>query len=708
MTEEMRWVRTHCSRMDHGGCALLVGIRNNRIEEIRGDPDGYLNRGYICPKGQASPDRLHHPRRLTFPRRRIGERGEGKWERITWPEAIEEIRVHFLRIKEQHGARAVVFGMGMPKGLDNFVLIRLASVFGSPNVVGMADVCHLPREISGVHTCGFYPVADLHAPSRLVVLWGSNITSTNEEGQVCSLLLDRIREGTELIVVDPRRTEMAEKAAVWLQPRPGTDNALALAFLHVIIGEGLYDRAFVEEWTHGFDELADHVRTFTPEWAAGITWVPADRIRAAARLYAASRPAPILWGNAIEQHVHVFDSARALICLMALCGNLDVPGGNIQANEPASLAFGRFVRADLVPAKANEMIHAFHGTAPRFMNVPPTYFRKAVLEGVPYPVRGAFFQYTNPLLAYADSPMTYEALKRLDFFVVSDIVMTPTADLADIVLPAATTFEFNDIGHYGLGHGVLMARPRVVDPPGECWPDLKILNELGKALGPDEYWFDDWEEILDEVLKPTGLTYARFVEKGYLTGSAEFMKYRVRGFKTPTGKVELRLSRAAEFGLPPLPRFEGLPEEEDPEFPLVLTSCKSRYYLHSSYRWVERLRKRRRHPRMEIHPETAKKRGIGEGDEVIIETRHGAVTQTAHLTDRVHPRVINAAYGWWFLPEETGAGFDWKSANYNMLTSAKALGKEFGTPNLKGIGCRVRRKDSAATGKRPPAPPLAG
>ncbi|MBW1721282.1 MAG: molybdopterin-dependent oxidoreductase [Deltaproteobacteria bacterium] len=692
MSDDIRWVKTHCSRMDHGGCALRVGVKNNAIVKIKGDLEGFLNKGYVCSKGLAAAKRLDHPARLKHPLKRAGRRGEGKWREISWPEAIEEITNNLSRIKEEHGARSVIFGQGMPKGLELFVLNRLATLFGSPNMFGMADLCHLPRELSGIYTCGFYPVADLHRPTKLVVLWGSNITSTNEEGQVCRLLLERLRGGAELIIVDPRRTELASRARLCLQLRPGSDAALALAFLHVIIREGIHDREFVSKWTHGFDELAREIEKYPPERMAEVTWVPADTIREAARLYAGARPAAIQWGNAIEQNIHTFDSVRALLCLMAISGNLDVPGGNIQANEPKTLRLGKFVHSEQLPNKRSEMLHARQGTLPRLITVPPTLFRRAVIEGRPYPVKGAYMQCTNPLLAFADSPMTYEALMKLDFFAVSDIVMTPTANLADVVLPAATTFEFNDIGHYGLGHGLLFARPKVVDPPEDCWPDCKILNELGKALTPPEFWYDDWEKLLEEVLKPAGMSYREFVEKGVLKGPERFRKYEETGFRTPTGKVELALSKAGELGVSPLPRFSGLPEEEDPEYPLVLTSCKSRYYLHSSYRWLEPLRRKRPRPKVEIHPRTAETLGIRHGDPVIIETRWGAITQFAHLTDRIHPRVVNAAYGWWFGEEDTGGGFDWKSANYNMLTSAGMIGKELGTPNLKGIGCRLKKK----------------
>ena len=689
----MRLMRTHCGRMDHGGCALLVGVKDNRIVKVKGDPDGFLNKGYICPKGLASPDRLTHPNRLKHPLKRVGKRGEGIWERISWPEAMEEIRENLNEIKGKYGAKGVVFCQGMPKGLEFFVLVRLANVFGSPNVVGIQDVCHMPREITGFHTCGFYPVADLHHPSKVVILWGSNITSTNEEGAICSLLLNQMKNGTELIAIDPRNTELAKKATYWLQIRPGADNALALAILNVIIEEGLYDREFVENWTYGFDELASHVRNYPPEKMSEMTWVPPHLIREAARFYARSHPAAIQWGNAIEQNVHTFDTVRALLCLMAICGNLDVPGGNIQANEPKTLGFGEFVRADLTPSKKEEMIHAYHHTIPRLMNVPPAFFRRAVLEGFPYPVKGAYMQGTNPLLTYADSRKTFETLTKLDFLAVADIFMTPTASFADIVLPAATQFEFNDIGHYGMGHGYILARPKVVDPPEECWPDIKILNELGKALTSREYWHEEYEELLDAVLRPSGLNYEEFVAKGHLEGPGRFRKYTSSGFKTPTGKAELSLSQAEKSNLPTLPQFTGLPEEDDPEYPLVLTSSKSQYYLHSSYRWIKRLRERRPDPKAELHPETAAKYGIQEGDELVIETKTGEISQVAHVTDTIHPKVINASYGWWFPEGKPESQYDWDRSNFNILTSIEKLGKEFGTPNLKGIGCRIRRKD---------------
>lgn len=689
MSEDIRWVKTHCARMDHGGCGLLVGIKENRICRIKGDPDGYLNRGYICPKGLAAADRLNHPKRLLKPLKRTGSRGTGQWRQISWDEALDTISTHLLRIKADYGPQSVVFAQGMPKGMEHFALIRLANMFGSPNVMGTQDVCHAPREVSGIHTCGFFPVVDFHDPSRLVVLWGSNPLSTNEEGTVGHLLSRQIKQGTQLMVIDPRRNRLAEKARFWLQIKPGSDNKLALAFLNVIITEKLWDKPFVEKWTRGFDALADHIQPFTPERIAPHTWIAPDLIRESARFYARTKPAALHWGNAIEHQAHVFDTARALCCLMAITGNLDVAGGNIAPSEPKIMRLGQMVRADCLPSKPKQMLHVHHGTIPRMMTVPPAYFQQAVLDEVPYPVKGAYMQGVNPLVNHVQSVRTAEALKKLDFLAVSDIVMTPTAAMADIVLPAATTFEFDDIGHIGLGHGVVLARPKVVDPPPDCRPDVSIINDLGKRMTDPAHWFGHPNRFLDKILAPAGYDFKRFCKTGYLTGEKRFKKYETAGFKTPSGKVELALSKAKSLGCEPLPTADANDEPPNADYPYVLTSRKSIYYLHSAYRWLAHLRKYHPHPRVEIHPETAAGLDIKEGDAVVVETANGRIEQRAHLSERIKPRVIYCDSGWWFNHKEGQKRPDWQTANYNMLTSAKVLGKQFGTPHLKGLDCRI-------------------
>lgn len=682
-------IRTHCARMDHGGCTVRVGLRDGRVESIRPEADGCLNQGYICPKASAAAEKLNHPERLTRPLRRIGTRGQHRWQEISWDEALDQIATSLQELKDRAGARSVAFCQGMPKGLEHFALIRLANLFGSPNVVAVQDVCHAPREIAGKLTCGFYPVPDYAHAGDCLLLWGSNPLRTNEEGQICSRVISRLKAGNRLIVVDPLRTRLAEKADVWLQLRPGSDNALALAFLHVLIEEELFDREFVQTWCSGFSELAGAVAGCSPEAVQEQTWVPGEQVRRAARLYAGAQAAALGWGNPIEQHVSTFQTCRALICLMALSNNLDRPGGNIQAVEPPLKRFGEFVRADRLPDKPREMLNRHHGAAPGLMTVPGAFFRRAVLEHRPYPVRGAFIQGSNPLMTYADSKTTLRALSRLDFLAVSDIFLTPTACLADVVLPAATHLEIDDIGHYGLGHGLVLARPKAVAPPEGCWPDLKILNELGKRLGSETDWFADSREMLDLVLEPSGLDFRSLAERGWLTGRPRFFKYRQDGFKTPSSKVELALSQAEKLDLPSTPGLHGRTIEPDAEYPLVLTCSKSPNFLHSSYRWLESLRRREPQPRTLLHPSTASEFGIQDGSWLSIETRQGRIRQQASLTDRIAPGVVLAAYGWWFPESGPERMYDWDTANYNILTSIEPLGKEFGTPNLKGLACRI-------------------
>jgi anaerobic selenocysteine-containing dehydrogenase len=425
---------------------------------------------------------------------------------------------------------------------------------------------------------------------------------------------------------------------------------------------------------------------------SAITRIPAEGIKKAAVAYAQAPAAVIQWGNPLEHHVHNFHAIRALICLMAICGNLDIPGGNVHALDPDILPLRKFVCLDLYPDKVKEMLSTHHRIIPKFIAVPAAFFREAVLNETPYPIKAAYFQCTNPLLVYAGSPKTFEALMKLEFLAVSDIFMTPTAAVADIVLPAATHFEFNDIGHYGLGHGYILARPKVVDPPEECWPDIKILNELGKVLTPGKHWFDSCQDLLESVLSTTGMSYQSFTESGYLKGPERFQKYKTSGFRTPSAKVELFLSMAGKHGLDPLPVLKGIPDKKDPTYPLTLTSRKDRFFLHSSYRWVERLRKSSPEPRAEIHPETAAAHDVRHGDKVIIETPYGAITQSAHVTDKILPGVVSAAYGWWFPEGPVETQYDWQLSNFNMLTSMEPVGREFGTPNLKGIGCRIRKK----------------
>ena len=316
--------------------AAACGSRWSKVKSsrCRATPSPPTASVISVPKGLAGAGRADHPDRLTAPLIRVGPKGENRWKTVSWPEALEFIADRLNKIRNDYGPQAVVFAQGAPKGLEHFVLIRLANVFGSPNVCGPQNVCHMPRELAGVMTCGFFPVPDYESPTTLILNWGSNLLKTNEEGIIASRLVRSLKGGADLIVIDPRRTHLAEIAQSHLQLRPGSDGILALGLLRVILREGLHDREFVDQWAVGFEELKQQVEPYTPERVAELTWLTPEEVLHTAWTYATSKPALIQWGNAIEHTENGFQTCRSLLCLMAATGNLDVPGGNILRRCP--------------------------------------------------------------------------------------------------------------------------------------------------------------------------------------------------------------------------------------------------------------------------------------------------------------------------------------------------------------------------------------
>jgi anaerobic selenocysteine-containing dehydrogenase len=628
---------------------------------------------------------------------REGRRGEGKWRRASWSEALDLLSGKIRDAAQGWGPRSVLFGQGAPKGLEFFLMMRLANALGSPNVAGPQNVCHMPREISAHLTIGFWPEVDYDHPPACIVLWGSNLDQTNEEATISSRLRRAIGRGSRLIVVDPRPTRMAKKAAFWLRLRPGTDAALALGMMNVIVEEGLEDREFVEAWTEGFPELRVRLLEYSLPRVEEITWVPREQIREAARLYACSKPAAIQWGNALEHTVQSHQSCRAVLCLMALTGNVEVPGGNIRTGTPPCMPLRDFVLPRLIPDRRRQMISGSWNLHSMLATVPVQMATRALLDDEPYPVKVLYLQGTNPMVSYPDSQAVKEAMERVEFLAVADLFLTPTAALADLVLPSATNLEYDDIGHYGMAQGFLLARPKIVDPPGEAWSDLRILNELGKTLGLGHHFWEDEARMLGEVLAPSGLDYASFREKGLLFGERPYRTYLKGGFKTPSGKAELRSGYLEEKGLDPLPgfqdpleRFGGLGKE----FPFLLTSSKNPVFFHSAYRQIPSLRKISQDPMVEMAPEAADRLGIQDGDWVWVATARGRIRQRAKLTPGLDPRVVSAAYGWWFPERDVKDLFGWKEANLNMLTSMEPpYNPLVASVNLRGIPCAVTRAD---------------
>jgi anaerobic selenocysteine-containing dehydrogenase len=699
-------VKSTCN-MCYRLCGVLVHLRDGRVTGVEGDPDCPVNMGNLCLKGRAAVERLYHPGRLNYPLKRAGGKGEGKWHRISWDEALDTIAAAMNRAKEGYGAESIVFSNGDPKGYEAYML-RLCNVLGTPNLCDTRHVCSAPRRMGSNITTGLNVetgtdyTPDLEYPPACVLMWGANIAITHNPNYV---RLERaLAQGTKLIVVDPRKTELASRADLWIQPRPKTDLALALGMTHVIVNEELYDKSFVSNWTIGFDRLRKHVQDNTPGWAQEITWVPAEQIKAAARMYATNRPACIQDGNAIDDDINSVQTARAISILRAITGNLSVPGGEVDY-APLTLGtvryFGKseqgtdFMMRDKMPEEQRKKrLGAGLGLLPLPMTqfVQPQILVKAILTEKPYPVKVLCIHANNPLITWSNAREVYEALTKVDFLYVAEQFMTPTAELADIVLPVTTYLEVDDIMTRAPFAGVRQKTAQI----GEAWPDKKIINELAKKLGLSEYFWDDVGDALDPILAPAGLTFDEFRKVGTLGQPKEYRKHEREGFKTPSGKVEIYSSRLEQWGHEPLPVYHEPPEtpysapELARDYPLIFTSYHQAPFRHSNNRQIASLRALDPEPFVEIHPETARRLGIDNGDMVYIETRRGRIKQRAVLTDGIDPRVIGVSYAWWFPEQGVETLHGWQESNINILTASEPpYNPQIGSTTLRGILCRV-------------------
>jgi len=688
-------IRTNC-RTCHGGCGVLVHFRDGYITRIEGDPDFPTNHGTMCSKGLATLQLVYHPDRLKHPLKRAGNKGEGQWQRITWEEALSIIANKLGQVKRDYGSECIAVGQGTGREYDDF-LSRFAYLLGTPNVFGSGHMCYLPRLGAALITCGKLPVFDYDSNPACVMVWGSNVVWTNADEYTGENLSRSLSQGAKLIVVDPRLTYLAGRADIWLQLRPGTDTALALGMTNVIINEGLYDKEFVARYVYGWEEFVKRVQEYPLDKVEEITWVPADKVKEAARLYAQTKPACIQWGVAIEQTINSTDNNRILIDLMAITGNLDVPGGNVFFVPPQVRTVSQFTLYEKLPPEQKEKMLGgnTYKLAQRMRLVTPKMIWDAILTGKPYPIKAVLLHGSNPVITRANANEVYKALSQVEFLVVTDFFLTPTAELADIVLPAATWLETDCLGGYFFRHGYIFPRKKIIQI-GECWPDHKIFNELGKRLGQEE-WAADVEADLNHILEPSGLNWQQVREKSYLRGKMEYRKHERKGFSTPTGKVELYSTIFEKWGYDPLPRHREIPEspvskpEMAKEYPYILiTGARSPVFFHSEHRMIPWLREIHPDPVVEIHPQVAKKHGIKDGDWVFIESPRGRVKQRARLTTGIDPRVVAAEHGWWF-PEIKSPDHGWKESNVNILTDNDPEGYDaaMGSTNLRVLLCKI-------------------
>jgi anaerobic selenocysteine-containing dehydrogenase len=651
----------------------------------------------MCSRGLAFQQLVYHPDRLIYPLKRASGKGQGKWQRISWDEALITIADKYKQIIRDYGAEAIVLGYGTGRNYENF-LYRFANLLGTPNVITAGHMCYGPRIATAGIICGRMPVSDYDNNPKCVVVWGSNMVITSPDEYRSENLCRVLSEGAKLIVIDPRLTYLAGRADIWLQLRPGTDAALALGMANLIISEGLYDKEFVEKFVYGWDKFVERVREYPPERVQEITWVPVDKIKQAARLYAQTKPASIQWGVAIEQSINCTDNIRALIALMAMTGNLDAPGGNVFFVQPPIQPVGKFsLHAELPQAqRAKRLGGSTFKLADRIAVLTPKMVWDAILTGKPYLVKAVQLHGTNPVITRANAREVYQALSRVEFLVVTDFFLTPTAELADIVLPASTWLEMEDIGDYWKRQSLIYPRKKIVQI-GECRSDHEIFMELGKRLGQEHFWHETVEGDLDYILEPSGLTWEQFRQMDYLKARMEYLKYKQNGFSTPTRKVELYSTIMEKWGYDPLPQYREIPEspvstpEMAGEYPYILiTGARSPVFFHSEHRMVPWLREIQPDPVVEIHPGVAEKHGIKDGDWIFIESPRGRIRQKAKLNTGIDPRVVAAQHGWWF-PEIKTPDHGWNKSNINVLTDNDPRGYDtaMGATNLRVLMCKI-------------------
>jgi anaerobic selenocysteine-containing dehydrogenase len=667
-------------------------VKDGRVIKVEGDPESPISYGSLCSKGLAITQLAYHPDRVIYPMKNTAT----GWKRISWDEALDTVANTFKEVIKEYGAEAIVIGQGTGRDYESH-FSRFGNMLGTPNMITAGHMCYLSRIGAALTTCGRHPVIDYGNNPKCIVMWGCNPLWTNPDEYKGVSFWRAYKKGAKLIVIDPRKGFLAKRADLWLQLRPGTDAALVLGFHRVIIEEELYDADFVSQHVHGWKEFVDRVKKDYPlKRVEEITWVKQDLIRKAARLYAKTKPAGIHWGVPTEQTNNCTDYTRAAVGLMAVTGNLDAPGGNVFHQPPGTRSISQFSahRALSEEQRAKMLGGDQYKLAARMTIVTPKCVWDAILTGKPYPVKAGYLVGTNPVVSRANASEVYAALKKLDFLAVSDFFLTPTAELADIFLPAGTWLEQNHVSDNWKFHGYVMARQKVVEI-GECWQDHKIFMELGKRMG--QQWWDTVEDALDWLLEPTGLTWEEFKKKGYLRGEPKFYKYKEKGFSTPTRKIELYSTILESWGRDPLPKYTEIPESpvSKPDlaekYPYILNSgFRTPTFFHSANRQIPWLREIRPDPVVEIHPDTAAEHQLEEGDWVWIESPRGRVKQRTKLNDGIDPRVIVAEHGWWF-PEKKDRDHGWQTANINLLTdnSHESMDPVMGATNLRVLLCNI-------------------
>ncbi len=698
------------------GCGVNVHFVDGRIERLTPLKNHPL--GMVCPRGMRAREIVYAPDRLLYPQRRVGERGEGRFERIGWDDAFELLVASLRDIAARYGPEAACiytgrgnfeFGLNeafAPAGTVESSANAVLFPFGSPNTTGVGSLCYAsygmiaPRALFGDY------IRNLHEDlenADLILVWGANPATDSPPANLRRLKRAHAR-GSRIVVIDHRRSETAKATqAQWIAIRPGTDGALALGMIQVVIAEGLFDAAFVANWTHGFDELVEHVRPMTPERVQAITGVPAESVRDLARAIASSKGCSILTYTGLEYSNSGLQAIRAVWTLQAVAGHLDVPGGKL-FKMPGRFRTGRILTEP--PAGAQEPIGAkeyplYHAVR---RELHAGLIPRAVLEGKPYPLRHLIVSGASLPTAWPDPALWRRTLGGLDFLVT--INRFPTADMAyaDLVLPATTMFE---IESYIAHDGYVQHRRRLIPPRGEARNDYLIFAELARRLGYGERWPQTEEALICPMLEGSGVSLEelRAHPEGIRLAQPE-MRYRKYatgelradgrpGFETPTGKFEIASEWLRENGYDALPVYTE-PREgplASPElanlYPLVFNSgARTQSAFRSQHLNIPSLAAQQAQPLVSLHPADAARRGIVDGDPVFVVSPRGRVPFWASVT----PDIVEGA-----VEVNMGGGGPlggpaWEEANVNNLTDHANVDPLSGFPVFKALLCDVERR----------------
>ena len=678
-------------------CEVLIFVdeASGKVLKVEGDPESPITRGVLCAKGLSARDLVDNPERLRTPLKRVGERGGGKWQPISWDAALDLVADRLMAYKDKYGPQGVAFLEGTRRGWSR-CFSRLANAFGAVNhgATGWAQ-CLWPRLVENSATFGApYMESSDCENSNCIIAWGLNPPATWPVK--AAEIMDARQRGASLIVVDPHFSETAAKADLWLQLRPGTDTALGLALLHVIIKKGMYDTDFVENWTVGFERLKEHVANCTPAWGEGITRVPRRQIEKAAELYAGANPASISRCLAVDVDHDSLQACRVLSVLATVTGNIDIPGGNILVSSRGETSQNThsFIGTEYVPKESLPLRRGYERypfLCTDLCPVPsahmPTLWETVISEE-PYPVKAALIFGANAAVSYANSARVKEALAGLEFLVVADLFMTPTGAMADIVLPASSWLERdNVISSFQSSYTHTIAQQKATHV-AEARSDVDIVIDLANRLGLGDMFWQDETAMYDHLLAPAGVTLAEFKDKKRLHAPLEYERYKKTGFKTPSGKVEIYSSVFEKNGCAPLPTYTEpfqspikTPELAE-EYPLIMTSGRRPFFRHSENRQNPLLHEQCPHHPVRIHPQTAGRLGIEMGDPVMVETPTGSARGVAELTEGLQPDVIQTMPGWW--GEE----------NINNLIPWNEFAPGIGTVSMHSTMCRVSKYDA--------------